>query len=147
MCRSHNLGAIPWGALGQGKLTGKRSRGDDKGQDTQRSVTMTELDFKIQDEVIAIAKELGKTPSQVALAWAINKTTCPLLGARTFEQLEDCLGALDVTLSADQIKRLDDVSKESPPIIFPHYWNGSDVNNCPWIYAPQKKYAVDIFKL
>jgi len=149
MSRSHDMGMVPWGVLGQGKLTGKRSRGDEKGHETQRSVAMIESDFKIQDEVIAIAKEVGKsaTPSQIALAWALKKTTSPLLGARTLEQFDDCMGALQINLTCEQIKRLDEVSKESPALIFPHGWNGTDSANCQWLYAPQKKYSIDLFKL
>jgi len=148
MCKRFNMGTIPWAALGQGKLTGRKSRNnvDQKPKKDERSgLDMTETDFKIQDEVIRIANEIGKTPSQVALNWAMHKTTSPLLGPRTLDQLEDNLGALKFDLTEQQLKRLDEVSKDSPNVIFPNYWNGTNVENCQFLYMGKKNFTITKF--
>jgi aryl-alcohol dehydrogenase-like predicted oxidoreductase len=70
--------------------------------------------------VVEVAKETGHTPAQVALAWTLLEpaVTSTILGARTLEQLEDNLGALEVTLSDDQRARLDAAS--AVDLGFPH---------------------------
>ena len=62
--------------------------------------------------MIGVAKRIGKTASQVALAWAAQQpgVTSPIFGARTLEQLEDNLGAADLVLDADALRALDEVS-------------------------------------
>src|SRR3546814_8495463 len=70
--------------------------------------------------VKAVAGEMGKAPSQVALAWTLLNAAvaAPIMGVRTMEQFEDNLGALDVVLSEDQRGRLESASTES--LGFPH---------------------------
>jgi aryl-alcohol dehydrogenase-like predicted oxidoreductase len=72
--------------------------------------------------VAALAQEKGHTPAQVALAWVMHRpaVTAPIIGPRTMAQLEDNLGALEVTLTDDDLRRIDEVS---PPgrVIVPYY--------------------------
>src|SRR3546814_8149212 len=70
--------------------------------------------------VKAVAGEMGKAPSQVALAWTLLNAAvaAPIMGVRTMEQFEDNLGALDVVLSEDQRGRLESASTVS--LGFPH---------------------------
>lgn len=68
--------------------------------------------------VVAIAKENGVKPTQVALAWMATRGVIPILGARTTEQLAENLGATNVTLSPQQVARLDTAS--AIPLGFPH---------------------------
>ncbi len=133
--KKFRIATVPWGVLGQGKLTGKKTR-DNQKEGTRANVLMNETDFVIQDEVIKIAKELNRTPGQIALNWALHKTTTPLLGPSSLEQLEDNLGALEFNLTEDHIKRLDEVSKNSPAPIFPHYWNGTSTEDNSWLHTP-----------
>lgn len=125
LCKALSLGTVAWGALAEGFLTGKHSR-ESFASDTGRKESVgrhinTDKNWAILEEVKKIAQELGRTPGQVALNWLLAQgITSPLIGARTPEQLEDNLGALDFTLSADHLKRLDEVSK--PDLAFP--WNG-----------------------
>ena len=67
-----------------------------------------ERNFRAVDEARAIAEAKGATVSQVALAWllATEGVTSPIVGPRTFEQLEDLLGSVDVSLSAEEYVRL-----------------------------------------
>ena len=76
------------------------------------------------DSVLAVAKEVGSSPTEVAIAWLLHKAAksttslIPILGSRTREQLDAPLGALDVKLSSDQIARLDRAS--AVPLGTPH---------------------------
>ncbi|KAI9239621.1 MAG: NADP-dependent oxidoreductase domain-containing protein [Podila humilis] len=113
MCAEHGLGIVPWGILAEGFLTGKHTR--EQTASTKRHVDGLLADpknWRILDEVRAIAAECDKTPAQVALNWTMQKPgiTSPLLGVRTMEQLEDNLGALEFKLSGEQMARLDLVS-------------------------------------
>ena len=67
-----------------------------------------ERNFRAVDEARAIAEAKGATVSQVALAWllGVDGVTSPIVGPRTFEQLEDLLGAVDVSLTDDEHARL-----------------------------------------
>ena len=71
------------------------------------------------DEAQAIAKAKGATISQVALAWllGVEGVVAPIVGPRTFEQLEDLLGAADVTLTEDERARLE--APAPPPVMYP----------------------------
>jgi diketogulonate reductase-like aldo/keto reductase len=70
--------------------------------------------------VVAVAKEVGCTPTQVAVAWIRQQpgVMVPLLGARTLKQLEDNLGGLLVTLDEEHLKRLEEAT--AVELGFPH---------------------------
>lgn len=113
MCAEHGLGIVPWGVVAEGFLTGKHTK--EAAATTKRKVGGHFTDpknWKILDEVLAIAAECKRTPAQVALNWTMQKPgiTSPLLGVRTLEQLDDNLGALEFALSKEQMARLDKVS-------------------------------------
>ena len=61
--------------------------------------------------MLAIAEEVKASPDQIAIKWATLSGAFPIVGPRSREQLLTNLGAVDIHLDADQIKRLDDVSK------------------------------------
>jgi aryl-alcohol dehydrogenase-like predicted oxidoreductase len=132
MASEMGLGVIPWSPLGRGVLTGKYSSRDlDHGADsagvegTRKSAgelngSLSERSLAIAEVVKTVARELGRTPAQVALAWVLlnDSVTAPIIGARTLSQLEDNLGALDVELPEDARTRLDHAS--SVALGFPH---------------------------
>ena len=66
----------------------------------------------------AVANESDTNPGRVAVAWVIAKGIIPVIGPRTRAQVDDNLGALNVALTAEQIRRLDEVS--AVPHGFPH---------------------------
>jgi aryl-alcohol dehydrogenase-like predicted oxidoreductase len=129
MAQEMGMGVSPWAPLGQGVLTGKYTRADlipgsmddISSRKAINAVTgkLTEKNLQIADEVVAVAKEIGCTAAQVALAWTLhNPAVCsPVVGVRTPAQLEDNLGALDIDFSADQLARLDAIS--AVPKVFP----------------------------
>ena len=126
---AEGLGLVPWGPLGGGFLTGKYTReGPTEGriattaEETEESWSRrdTERNWGILDAVRAVAATHDATPTQVAIAWLLQRpiVSTVLLGARTLDQLEDNLGARDVTLSADDLRRLDDAS--ALPELYPY---------------------------
>jgi aryl-alcohol dehydrogenase-like predicted oxidoreductase len=129
-CRAAGLGVIPWGPLGAGFLTGKYERGApppagsrmaDASDDLEEALhrRAIERNFRVVDEARAIASQRGATIPQVALAWllATPGITAPIIGARTFEQLEGLLPAADLALSEDEYARL--ASHAPPPETYP----------------------------
>lgn len=128
MAEALGLGAALWSPLGGGFLSGKY-RTSDAGRINSLLARLvhtekTAPETAILDAVLAIAKEIGRSPTEVAVAWLLHKarlsTTAliPILGPRTYEQLAGTLGALEVTLSPEQIARLDETSQI--PLGTPH---------------------------
>lgn len=124
------LGIVTWSPLGGGMLTGKYRQGE-KGRAEGFGVRAfqpenSEQRTQILDTVLAIARELGVSASQVAIAWAGTHGAVPILGPRSLDQLNDNLGALTLGLSDEQLKRLDTVSRHisSAPVRSPLPWGG-----------------------
>ncbi|WP_042141200.1 aldo/keto reductase [Pseudomonas parafulva] len=130
MAREMGLAVVPWSPLGGGILTGKYGPEDlsdskEAGVAADRkgviSATghLTERSLQIASVVVEIAREIGATPSQVALAWALHNpaVVAPIIGARTLAQAEDNLNALSIELDVTHIARLDQASAPAP--IFP----------------------------
>ncbi len=121
MAEALGLGAALWSPLGGGFLTGKYRIGDEGrinsflGRLVHKENTARET--AILDALLAIAKEVDRSATEVALAWLLHKarlsTTAliPILGPRTYEQLAGSLGALEVNLSQEQIGRLEEASQ------------------------------------
>jgi aryl-alcohol dehydrogenase (NADP+) len=114
LCAAEGIGVIPWSPLARGFLAGNRR---DK-MDTERARTddiahrlyYAESDFRIVDQVAALARERGVSSAQIALAWVLRKPeiTAPIVGASKMEQLDQAVAALDITLSAEDLRRLED---------------------------------------
>ena len=122
MADALGLTVTPWSPLGQGVLTGKYN-GEKKEGEARRGddgPPVSERNLAIAQTVIDVANELGKTPSQVALAWLLTTgpNVIPILGSRKASQLADNLLCLDVTLTPAQLEKLDAVSKVD--LGFPH---------------------------
>jgi aryl-alcohol dehydrogenase-like predicted oxidoreductase len=127
MAREMGMGVCPWSPLGGGVLSGKYSRADltaeiDYGSRKGQNVLTGRLSDHALDcaEAVAeVARDIGCTSAQVALAWTLLNpgVVSPVMGVRTLAQLEDNLGALDVTLGEEHIAALDAVSAVPP--VFP----------------------------
>ena len=121
MAQELGIGITPWGPLRGGALSGKYKRADKGKHEAGRGARVTNyLDdktFDLLDLLEKVASELGTTVPRVALAWLQAKpgVTSTIIGARTMEQLDDNVGALDVKITAEQIAKLDDQTKPALP--------------------------------
>ena len=123
MAEALGLGAALWSPLAGGFLTGKyRSSDEGRSKSFLARLVHTEKTARetaILDGLLAIAKEIDRSPTEVAVAWLLHRarlsTTAliPILGPRTSEQLAGSLSALEVNLSREQIARLDETSEIS----------------------------------
>lgn len=124
MARALDLTVTPWDTLGSGVLTGKYNDDAAASASTAGRAALRgdipERSLAIAAEVVAVARELGATPAQVALRWVQGGpgVIVPLVGAKTRVQLDDNLGCLGVELTPDQRDRLDRASATRLP--FPH---------------------------
>ena len=127
LCREEGVGVIPWSPLGGGLLTGKIRTGTPPPEGSRTAIDPvsrerleSERNLAIVETLIAVAASIGKTPSQVALAWVAEQAsvTAPIFGARTLEQLEDNLGAGDLRLGEEAHKRLEEAS--ALPLVYPY---------------------------
>ncbi len=129
MARAFEMAVTPWSVLGAGVLTGKYSGGGDvKGRAARWR--KSERDLAIGDAVTAVANEIGRSPSQVAINWVRQQShlIIPLLGATSLEQMQDNLASLAFTLSPDHLQQLHDASKID--LGFPHdFLAGNEVRN------------------
>ncbi len=112
-CESEGVAVVPWSPIARGFLAGNKPR---EGQATNRAQTdkMSGLfgnkqDYAILERIQKIAGELGVSAAQVAYAWVLSKDviTAPIVGCTKLPQFEEALGALDLTLGAGHIKRLE----------------------------------------
>lgn len=123
MARALDMAVTAWSPLGQGVLTGKYSSGSGASHPTDArlgadSARLTDRSRAVADVVVDVARDIGATAPQVALAWLRGRGVAPIIGGRTREQLVDNLGCLDVELSPDALERLDHASRIE--LGFPH---------------------------
>ena len=118
-CISEGVGVIPWSPLARGFLAGNRHR--DKSDATARSrsdeyakqMYFHDDDFAIAGRNAELAGRRGVSPAQMALAWMLHKPgiTAPIIGASKMSHLDDAVAALDITLSEEEIKLLEEPYK------------------------------------
>jgi aryl-alcohol dehydrogenase (NADP+) len=121
-CIDQGLAIIPWSPMARGFFSGDHRKGD-WGQ-TTRAKTDTygqelyyrDADFAVADRVQEAAKERGVSGSQIALAWVLNKpyVTAPIIGATRMDHLDQAIDALDIKLSEDEVKRLEEAYQLHP---------------------------------
>ena len=118
LCKDQGIGLIPWSPLGRGFLTGRYKRGKTPG--TSRYKTdkyfaerfFRPEDFDVVERVEEVAKEKGATTAQTALAWLLHKgVNAPIIGATKVEHIDEAVGSLDLQLSADDMRRLEEPYK------------------------------------
>jgi aryl-alcohol dehydrogenase-like predicted oxidoreductase len=116
-CIDQGVGVIPWSPLARGMLTGNRTRSGEKL--TKRAQTDAfgdslydpEVDFDVVERATEVAEARGVATAQLALAWLLNKpgVTAPIVGATRLEHLEDALSAEQLSLSEDDVERLEEL--------------------------------------
>jgi aryl-alcohol dehydrogenase-like predicted oxidoreductase len=126
-CIDQGVAVLPWSPLARGLLAGNRTREGERRTtraQTDRfadSLYDPDVDFAVVDRVAEIAEARGDAPAQVALAWLLHKrgVTAPIVGATKLEHLDDALAAEQLSLSGDEVARL-----EEPYV--PHAISGHD---------------------
>jgi len=111
MAKHFGMTVTPWAPLGGGALTGKYLRGE-QGRIKPESNRLNERSTNITKVVVAIADELAISPGNVALKWTMQQgfSSIPVVGATKVSQLEDNLKTVDVTLSDEHMRKLDEAS-------------------------------------
>ena len=120
MAQALGMSVAPWSPLAGGVLSGKYSAGDK----TTRGQDIPARSLEIAESLGEIARQIGCSPSQLALKWLVDRNTIPIVGARKIEQFEDNLKCLDVTISTEQMARLNESSAIEAG--FPHDFITSD---------------------
>ena len=122
LCIDQGIGLIPWSPLARGFFAGDRKRGG--GGETVRSNTdpfgnslyFREEDFTVAECVAEVARERGVSSSQVALAWVLSKeyVDSPIIGATKIDHLDQAIAALEIKLSEEEIKKLEEAYQPHP---------------------------------
>jgi aryl-alcohol dehydrogenase-like predicted oxidoreductase len=142
MAQAHDLAVVAWGPLAEGRLTGKYLDGAEGRIHRGGWDFSGERSDHIIREVVAIADANGWTPAQLAIAWLRSRpgTVIPLIGATSEQQLTANLGAAEISLDDEVLKRLDEISAPEPG--FPHdVMAGEDIIRL--VYGDQWRQVVD----
>ena len=150
------LGITPWSPLAGGFLSGKYRRDGDTGvgegrldvvKDNPAFDPFHERNWQILDQLVNAARQIGKSPAQVALNWVATQPgiTSTIIGATRTTQLDDNLKSIRFDIPADLRKRLDDVSALEP--VHPYKFFNPEMQGMlsggtsvrPW--APARVYA------
>ncbi len=134
------VSAVVWSPLGWGRLTGKLRRGAPLPAGSRLHTTADkgppvadEYLYRVVDALDIVAAETGKTIPQIALNWLLQRPTVAnvIVGARDEAQLRENLGAVGWSLSAEQMRRLDEASAVTPPYPYWHQLDFAERNPTP----------------
>jgi aryl-alcohol dehydrogenase-like predicted oxidoreductase len=123
------LGLLIWSPLAGGLLSGKYRRGEPPPEGSRHASEWDEPPvydedklYDTVDALVQVAADHDVSPARVALAWLLTRPgiTTVIVGARTDEQLADNLAAAELSLSDDELRRLEEVSR--PPLLYP-FWH------------------------
>ena len=124
LCRAEGVGIIPWSPLARGFLAGNRRAANAGFGDTVRAKTddfgqklyYQDSDFAVVEAVGQVARKRGMSSAQVALAWLLQQPgfTAPIIGASKMQHLDEALAALDLKLSAEELKQLEEPYRPHP---------------------------------
>ena len=117
-CADQGLGMLCWSPLAGGFLSGKYRRGEEI-PDGSRISYRKDIDipryfndkaFDVVDELKTVSQEIGKTPSQISLAWLLfdQRVTSVIIGPKNVEQLDDTLDVADWNITGELHQRLED---------------------------------------
>jgi aryl-alcohol dehydrogenase-like predicted oxidoreductase len=129
-CAAEGMNVLCWSPLAGGMLTGKYQGQEEPAPDSRVGLRSkidvprywNEASFGVIDTVLQVARQTGKTPAQIALAWLLHdrRVAAVIVGARNASQLQDSLGAADWDLPADLHEQLSDVVPFQPG--YPQDW-------------------------
>jgi 1-deoxyxylulose-5-phosphate synthase len=111
LCRDQGVGVIPWSPLARGRLTRPWDSTTARSETDAFGGTLYRDDDRfIVDAVASVATERGVSPAQVALAWLLGRpgVVAPIVGATKEHHLDDAVAALDLTLTQEECRRLEE---------------------------------------
>ncbi len=110
-CEYYGLGLIPWSPLGGGLLGGVLKKIEEGRRASERVQKQIEKHRPQLEQWESFCENLGEDPADVALAWLLHQkaVTAPIIGPRTMAQLTGSARALEITLSAEQLAKLDEM--------------------------------------
>lgn len=122
LCADQNIGVLPWSPLARGFLSGKYTRkGNEESLRRSSDKLMTQRffkpeDFDVVERLVELSKEKEITPAQLALAWIFSKKYIhsPILGVTKIEHLEQAVEALEIMITEDDIKQLEEPYSPHP---------------------------------
>jgi len=122
-CIDEGIGIIPWSPLARGFVAGNRSRTERSGE-TKRAQTddyaqklyYEPSDYEVVDRITEIASQRGVSNAQTALAWVLHRpgVTAPIIGASRIQHLEELAKAVELELSGEEIRNLNESYKPHP---------------------------------
>jgi aryl-alcohol dehydrogenase (NADP+) len=122
LCIDQGIGVIPWSPMARGFLAGNRSR-EQWGETTRartddfaHNLYYQDSDFIVADRAAELARQRGVTPAQIALSWILQKpgVTAPIIGASKMFQLEEAVAALEIKLSEEETRSLEEPYRPHP---------------------------------
>ncbi len=111
LCRDQGIGLIPWSPLARGRLTRPWDSVTSRSEtDAFGKLLYNDGDQVIVERVAEVAGERGVSAAQVALAWMLTKPgiAAPIIGATKPHHIDDAVSAVELTLSAEEVKRLEE---------------------------------------
>lgn len=110
-CEAYGIGLIPWSPVARGLLAGAllpNTTGRRADEELQKTIEKYRPRLEAYEQ---LCQETGEAPAHIALAWLLHQpaVTSPIIGPRTLDQLNGTMRALELTLSKDLLKRLDDI--------------------------------------
>jgi aryl-alcohol dehydrogenase-like predicted oxidoreductase len=118
VCRELGIGFVPYSPLGRGFLTGQIRKFEDLAEDDSRrngprfQGENFQKNLELVTRIQAMAKEKGSAPAQLALAWVLaqGEDIVPIPGTKRRKYLEENVGALEVRLTAEDLRRIDEIA-------------------------------------
>jgi len=115
LCRAEGVGVIPWSPLARGLLAGGRRKGLEGStkraeSDAYARQLYENSDLAVAARVAEVARRRGLAPARIALAWLLSRPglTAPIVGATRMEHLEDAAASVDVSLSEEESRSLEE---------------------------------------
>ncbi len=122
LCREEGIGLIPWSPLARGFLAGNRSKENygvtvrARTDEYAQNMYYQDSDFEVVDRLTTVARQHGASNARIALAWILHKPgiTAPIVGASKMHHLDDALKALEIKLSEEEMKSLEEPYRPHP---------------------------------
>ena len=110
-CREYGLGLMPWSPLEGGLLSGALQKAKEGRRSEERTGKLIEKNHGKLEKYEPLCQAIGEKPGDVALAWLLHNSavTSPIIGPRTIDQLTGATRALELKLSEDTLKKLDEI--------------------------------------